>query len=68
VWLGSQSPLQLGTSQLLDEFDSSEEAEAALARLIDADESLMDEAGVVALDDAGRPVGDPVKRAALASA
>jgi fructoselysine-6-P-deglycase FrlB-like protein len=55
-------------AELLDEFDSEKDAEAALIRLIDADESLVDEAGVVELDRSGRPVGTPVMRHSLAPA
>lgn len=58
----------LTQAELLAEFETAEEAEAALVRLIDADESLMHEAGIVAFDSSGKPIGEPVRRPSLASA
>lgn len=47
----------LDRADLLGEYNDLGEAEAALARLVEAEPELIDVAGIVPHDDEGRPAG-----------
>jgi len=60
--------IELAHADLLGEFDSREEALAALRRVVEADPAAANECGVVELDKAGRRVGEPVTVRSTAAA
>lgn len=54
----------LAHGDLLGEFDTMAEAEAALDRVVAADASAADEVGIVTFDETGAQHGAPITRAA----
>jgi hypothetical protein len=51
-------------ADLLGEFDSREDAERALDELVAAEPSAADDFAVFEFDENGKPVGEPITRAA----
>ena len=56
----------LDRADLLAEYETREDAEAAVDRLFDHDGRLGEDVGIFELDDHGRPIGDPMTRRAAA--
>jgi hypothetical protein len=56
----------LDRADILGEYDDLAEAEAALARMVDAEPHLVDVAALVPHDDDGQSAGEPIKRPAAA--
>jgi hypothetical protein len=56
--------MELDHGDVLGEFDSEAAAVAALDRILAAEPKAAEEIGVVAYDDAGEQVGEPITRAA----
>lgn len=50
----------LARADLLAEYETREQAEAAVDRLFEHDERLGEDVGIFELDDDGRPVGEPI--------